>query len=251
MRPTKMSIVKIASVSLLVPLLSSASAIALSEMGAFPMAALAQTDGSGQGGKSADKGNQGEGQKGQDNQGQGQGQGGPDETSDGKGPQAGAPASSGGGKPVWASEGIPEVELGRLSVARSPDKVLESALDEAAAALTGDVVDFYNMSLDDVILALSTDFENVTFIDSPLQNLALLQDVLEGGTTMSSAGVTSSSATLVAILLGTASDKTIPISTDTVIAVTTILGVPLTDESAASIAAAAEAVRIAILAGHG
>lgn len=247
MQPAKAGIGKIAAVSALVPLLGTASFLPSAMPGVFSMAALAETDGSGQGGTSGDHGNQGGGQQGQDNQGQGKGQAGPGEDSDGSGPQSGSPSSSGGGKPVWAQEGIPEVELGRLSVARSPDKVLDRALDEAAAALTGDVVSFYNLSLDDAIYTLSTQFDDVTFIGSPLQNLALLQDLLEGGTR----GVTSSTGTLAAVLLGTASDKTVPISTDTVIAVTTILGTPVTEDSAASIAIAAEAVRVAILAGHG
>ena len=82
----------------------------------------------GAGSQSGNQGGQGQGAKGsqggQDNQGgQGSGQGGPGTDSDSKGPQAGGPSSSGsgGGKPTWAQEGIPEVELGRLSVARSPD----------------------------------------------------------------------------------------------------------------------------------
>jgi len=36
-----------------------------------------------------------------------------------------------GGRPVWAQEGIPEVELGRLNMARAPAHVLMRALDEA------------------------------------------------------------------------------------------------------------------------
>ena len=80
----------------------------------------------GSGGQQGNQGGQGQGgigsQQGQGNQGQGEGQGGPGEDSDGQGPQAGGPSdSAGGGMPPWASEGIPEVELGRLSVARSPD----------------------------------------------------------------------------------------------------------------------------------
>ena len=82
-------------------------------------------DGDGSNGGNGNAGGQGQGsqgaQSGQGNQGdQGQGQGGPGEDSDGVGPQAGGPSdSAGGGQPPWASEGIPEVELGRLSVARS------------------------------------------------------------------------------------------------------------------------------------
>ena len=38
-----------------------------------------------------------------------------------------------GGRPVWAKEGIPEVELGRLSVAQAPASVLKHAFDEVTA----------------------------------------------------------------------------------------------------------------------
>jgi hypothetical protein len=223
-------------------------------MVSFAPAAWAEDDGegTGQGGKPADKGNQGEGQKGQDNAGQGQGQGGPGEDSDSKGPQAGGPAdTNGGGKPVWAQEGIPEVELGRLSVARSPDQVLDRALDEAVASLTPEMIEYYNLSLDEAILELSLNFDEVAFIDSPLQNLALLEDVLSGGTALADAGVTTGDSVLAAMLLGAASDKTVPISTDTVIAVTTILGTPISLEAAAELAERAEDIRVAILAGHG
>jgi hypothetical protein len=222
-------------------------------MSSFAPAAWAEDDGDGdgQGGKPTDKGNQGEGQKGQDNAGKGQGQGGPGEDSDGKGPQAGGPAEDGGGKPAWAQEGIPEVELGRLSVARSPDQVLDRALAEAVGSLTPEMVAFYNLSLDEAIEELSLNFDTVTFIDSPLQNLALLEDVLSGGTAMEDAGVTTGDSVLAAMLLGAASDKTVPISTNTVIAVTTILGTPISLEAAEELARRAEDVRIAILAGHG
>lgn len=203
-------------------------------------------DGEGQGGK----GKQGEGHKGQGNAGQGEGQGGPGEDSDGKGPQAGSGGSE-GGKPAWAQEGIPEVELGRLNVARSPDKVLNQALDEAVASLTPEMVAYYNLSLDEAIFALSTSFDTVALIDSPLQNLALLEDVLSGGTALADAGVTTGDSVLAAMLLGVASDKTVPISTDTAIAITTILGTPISLEAAEDLAEQAESIRIAILAGHG
>ena len=59
-------------------------------------------------------------------------------------------------------------------------------------------------------------------------------------------------ADLVGIFLGSASDKTIPVTNDTVTAIYTILKLPaLTPEQTATIAADAEAVRLAILAGHG
>lgn len=211
------------------------------------------------GGQSTGKGNQGgqgQGSKGSQagqgtNDDKGQGQGGPGPDSDAKGPQAGSPSSSGGGKPIWAQEGIPEVELGRLSVARSPDHVLQRAYDEAIAAVSPGMVSFYSLPLDQVIEQLSLNFDNVSFIDSPLQNLALLKDALDGSSELSNLGVTNQTETLEAIFLGVASDKTVPITTETVIAVTTILGTPITGADAEKLAADAEAVRIAVLAGHG
>lgn len=214
-------------------------------------AAFAQSNDGASGGEG--QGAKGE-QAGQGNQGgSGSGQAGPDASSDGKGPQAGAPSSdgSGGGKPVWAKEGIPEVELGRLSVARSPDQVLDRSLAEALATITPEMVDFYNLSPSEMLSELSLNWDNVSLIDSPLQNLALLKDALDGSTSLTDLGVTSSLDTLYAVFLGVASDKTVPISTDTVIAVTTILGTPITGDAAEDLASDAEAIRIAVLAGHG
>lgn len=194
-------------------------------------------DGDGQGGQ----GQGGQGQGGQNGTGEG----------DGTGQQGGGSAADGGGKPVWAQEGIPEVELGRLSVARSPDQVLQRAYDEALASLSPEMVDFYSMSLDEMILELSTNWDNITIIDSPLQNLALLEDALDGTSQLTSLGVTNTNDTLMAVFLGVASDKNVAISPDTAIAVSTILGTPLSDAEAAALAADAEAIRIAVLAGHG
>lgn len=197
------------------------------------------------------KGNQGEGGQGQGGQGSGEGQGGPDESSTGKGgPKAGSGGSE-GGKPVWAQDGIPVVELGRLNVARSPEKVLDQALAEAVASLTPEMIEYYELGLDEAIAELSLNFDEVAFIDSPLQNLALLRDLLAGGTALTGAGVENDETLLAAMLLGAASDKTIKITTETVIAVTTILGSPVTGDDAAELADLAEAIRVAILAGHG
>jgi hypothetical protein len=219
----------------------------------------------GSGGPENSKGNQGGqgqgsqgAQAGQDNQGgQGTGQGGPDPSSDAKGPQAGGPSDTGstGGKPVWAQEGIPEVELGRLSVARSPDQVFDRAYAEALATMTPEMIAFYNIAGTDgwvaLLDAISNDWDAISFIDSPLQNLALMEEALDGNSALSGVGVTTDNDMLLAIFLGIASDKTIPISSDTVVAVTTILGEPVTGDDAASLATAAEAVRIAVVAGHG
>lgn len=232
----------------------------------FTSAALAQGQGSGN--ASGNQGGQGSGSKGsQSGQGNsggtGAGQGGPDPDSDGKGPQSGGPstAGSGGGKPSWAQEGIPEVELGRLSVARSPDQVLQRSLDEAIATFTPAMADFYNLPLseavpdaeiDTMLEALSLNWDTISLYDSPLQNLALFKDVLEDG--VSQLPITNDAETLLSVFLGVASDKTVPISEDTVTAMLMILsdGLPTVIEvDVASVAADAEAIRIAVLAGHG
>ena len=207
----------------------------------------------GQKGPNAGSGSGGEeGHGGQSTGAQGSGQGGPGDDSDGSGPRANQDSSNAGaGGPVWADEGIPEVEIGRLNVARSPEHVLDRALTEALAELSGDAVEFYNLSLEDMITELSLNWDDTVIIDSPLQSLALFQAYLEGQAPLAASGVSNDINTILAALLGVASDKTVPISTDTVIAVTTILGVPMSAADAAALAADAEAIRIAVLAGHG
>jgi hypothetical protein len=135
-------------------------------------------------------------------------------------------------------------------VRHSLRRSLNQALAEAIASLTPEMIAYYNMSYDELIAELSLNFEEVTVIDSPLQNLALLEDLLKDGT-LSGAGVTSDDTLLAAMLLGAASDKTLPISVNTVVAVTTILGTPVTGTAAEELASLAEDIRIAILAGHG
>jgi hypothetical protein len=136
-------------------------------------------------------------------------------------------------------------------VRHSLRRTLDQALAEAIASLTPEMIAYYNMSYDELIAELSLNFEEVTFIDSPLQNLALLEDLLKDGTALSGAGVTTDETLLAAMLLGAASDKTLPISVNTVVAVTTILDVPVTGTAAEELASLAEDIRIAILAGHG
>jgi hypothetical protein len=169
----------------------------------------------------------------------------------GGGSGQGSGGQQAGGGPVWSKEGIPEVELGRLNVIRSPDRVLERALAEALASLNGDMVAFYSLPFDTIIMKLSTEFGSVSFIDSPLQNLALFDDLLGGSSVLASVGISNSTTDLLAVFLGTASDKEIPISAATVEAVTKILGYDLNDAQLATLAQKAETVRIAILAGHG
>ncbi len=229
--------------------------------GVLGMAAWADepAEGGGPDNSQGNQGGQGQGsqgaQSGQDNQGgSGAGQGGPDPDSDSKGPQAGSPPDTGssGGKPAWAQEGIPEVELGRLSVARSPDQVLDRSLAEALATQTDAITDFYNLSFDAMLVELSLNWDNISIYDSPLQNLALFKDVLADGDSQLD-GVSDDTLKLLAVFLGTASDKTVTVSEDTVNAILVILGDGLDNPvnvDVAALATAAEAIRLAVYTGH-
>ncbi|WP_216842436.1 hypothetical protein [Tabrizicola piscis] len=216
--------------------------------------AFAQTEG-GEGGGKGGQGQGGQGQGGQGEGGQGKGgegagQGGPGEDSDGKGPKAGS-AGNTGGKPVWAQEGIPVVELGRLNVARSPDSVLARAYAEALASLTPEMIEFYNLTTAEMIDELSFNFDNVAYIDSPLQNLALLKDALDGTSALTALGVTTDPDTLMATFLAVAADKDGEgITAATVEAVSTILGTPITGDDAVAVAIEAESIRLAVVVGH-
>jgi hypothetical protein len=184
-----------------------------------------------------------------------QGQGGPSEDSDAQGPNAGQPSGEDrGGKPAWAQEGIPEVDLGRLSVIRSPDQVLDQALDEVIATFDPDLASLYEMSAEDYgdyVLAHWND-EGFAIIDSPLQNLALLEELWVEGDTGLPGVEPASNLELAAILIGTASDKTLPVSYDTVLALAVIVGADdLSQADIQYIATAAEAVRIDVAAAHG
>lgn len=242
--------------------LASASLI-LNEVNSISLipAAYADDDG-GEGGKgAANKGNRDMGKHGSDRPtdpvpGKGQGQGGPDPSSDAKGPRYGGEGSvpdagDRGGRPVWAQEGIPEgVELGRLNVARSPAHVLQRALDETLATWSDSWESLYEMTAEDAAELLSSDYDNVTRIDSPLANLAAYQDLLLDGATQLPNVDPASINDLAAILLGGAADKTVPISEATVEAVNLLLGVEATPEDITAIAIGAEAVRSAIEVGH-
>ena len=102
-----------------------------------------------------------------------------------------------------------------------------------------------------MITALSTDFDNVSMIDSPVANLGLLKDVMDGTSVLEAEGVENDAEVLAAVFLGSASDKTVEITTDTADAVATILGYDLSPEQAEALAIDAEAIREAILEGHG
>ncbi len=155
------------------------------------------------------------------------------------------------GRPTWAQEGIPDVELGRLNVARSPNHVLDRAFDEAIASFTPEMTACYSQSLDEIISEISLNSDAMQMIDSPLQNLAMVRDALDGTSALAGIGVRNDVATLLAVTFGTAADKNMPVTADTVMAVSVILGQPMNPPNAGAIAANSEQVRIAILAAHG
>jgi hypothetical protein len=159
-----------------------------------------------------------------------------------------------GRRPVWAREGIPEVELGRLNVSRAPGHVLGRAEGEALATYQQGMRALYSLDADQAAALLASSFGDVARYDSPLQNLALYKDVMTFGDTqlrsLDPALVPASQLDLAAIFLGSASDKTVPISEDTVTAVNRILGlVELDADAKAVLAGKAESVRQAILTG--
>lgn len=161
-----------------------------------------------------------------------------------------------GRRPVWAQEGIPEVELGRLNVSRAPSRVLARAENEALATYLSEMSVLYNLSADDAANLLESNFRGVSRYDSPVQNLALYKDVMIFGKTelndIDPNLTPSSQLDLAAIFLGSASDKTMPISENTVIALNRILGlVELSSEERNILATKAETVRQSILIGHG
>lgn len=181
------------------------------------------------------------------------GQGGPDETSEGKGPKYGSGGRD-GGKPIWASEGIPEGDYGRLNVARAPQHVRDQALAEALNTVTD--WSLYLLTLTqaaDAIYASNT--TPIVRVDSPTQSLALYQAVLRDGSIPAIGG--GSAFVQAAIFLASASDKTKIVTTNTVIAMNTILGVqnpinPATGVKATDeeMAIAAESIRLAIQTSH-
>lgn len=108
-----------------------------------------------------------------------------------------------------------EVELGRLSVGRAPEKVLTHSLDEALSKLT---------AAGAVIAVDSTGrlTVNGVTIDSPLENLALY-DAYMSGTLPST--LTLPAGFNPAALLAAAGDKTGTLTVDTVVYMNSILGI--------------------------
>ncbi|AKJ67543.1 hypothetical protein PATSB16_12780 [Pandoraea thiooxydans] len=230
----------------------------------------------GQGGPGADRGSKGKHGSSTEPGASGSGQGGPSSDSDAKGPKYGgggskpAPGTQ-GGKPAWAQEGIPsDLELGRLNVARAPSHVLDRSLADALSSMQPAfynqvlaIADNASLTMDQKVAALQTLVKStftdtsIVMVDSPLQNLALYKDMLSTGQIVSASGTydantATRSLLLAAVFIGTASDKTLPVSTATVDAVNKIMSLTLpAGVSDADLGAAAEAVRAAIAEAHG
>lgn len=132
-----------------------------------------------------------------------------------------------------------EVELGRLSVGRSPDRVLAAQLEDVISAINA--ADSLSTDLAGrIVLTTTVDgVATVKTIDSSVANLAIYTELLKTGTI---AGVTDTTKlaaigidTLSAVskdellaaasFFAAASDKTIPITIDSVIYMNTILGI--------------------------
>lgn len=240
-----------------------------------PVAAAQAAEGTkgakGAGGPTTDQGKKGSAS------GSGQGQGGPSADSDAKGPKYGgggsqpAPGTQ-GGAPVWAKEGVPsDLELGRLSVVRAPSQVLDRQLAEAlntmspafysaVIAIANDASKDAAAKLAALIALVKQSFTDPTMVrvDSPLQNLALYKDVFVDGIINASAGTISattynSALMMMAVFIGSASDKTITITQATVDAINKIMlltpaaGAP----TSAEVSNWAEEVRKAIAEAHG
>ena len=201
---------------------------------------------------STEAGHGGSGEEGHSSSGEDEGEG---KGSQGKGGGSGQKptADSQGGKPVWAQEGIPEVELGRLSVVRAPSQVIQKAEAEAIASFDPTKsAALYSMTAEAFAAHVKANYDTVVRIDSPLENLGLYKDFLVESKTALPGVTPASKLDLAAIFLGSASDKTIAVTADTVTAVTKILGLPdFTAAETAALAAKADAVRAAIEEGHG
>lgn len=191
------------------------------------------------------------------------------EETDAKGPRhsGGATTGSSGGKPVWAQEGLPknsdgsEVELGRLNVARAPGKLLDKQLIEALATLktivSADGTSIYEAA--NLSAAIAQIVADGLRVDSPIANLAMLKDYLSDGVIdgnyVTSDGTTNqifvpsmSQDEFVSVLLASAADKTVPITSGTVGSMKVILGLDLGDDAA--VATMSESVRQAISYAH-
>lgn len=119
-----------------------------------------------------------------------------------------------------------EVEFGRTSVARSPDRVLEKALNDTLASLN---VTGATVTVDPVTGRIVINGDS---IDSPLANLALYTELMnpDALTNTESTSVLLATGVNPAALLAAASDKGGTVSVDYLVYSNTILGInPITN----------------------
>ena len=219
-----------------------------------------------QGGPPAGRGPAGAGGSGgAEDRGSDRGQRGPSADSDGT-PHRGQPApGERGGRPVWAGDGaLPVVELGRLNVARAPSRVLEARYAEllsnwatiGATTMTlggtiYTVAQLYSLPATQFATLLALYYDQITRIDSPLENLGLLRTIYLDPAAMLPGVTPASTNDLAAIPIASASDKTILPTADTVRALSIILGLNIAEADVPAITAGAQEVWAAIVAGHG
>ncbi len=130
----------------------------------------------------------------------------------------------------WATMGVTQVTFG---------------------GITYTVAQLYSLPAAQFAALLSAYYDSFVRFDSPLENLALLRAVYLAPSTMLTGVTPYSNSDLAAIAIGSASDKTIPISINTGVALNTILGLWIPADQVPYIATQAELVRQAIVVGHG
>jgi len=171
---------------------------------------------------------------------------------------AGGSSTSRGGKPIWGQDGLvnpatgTSAELGRMNVSRAPAAVFDRQLAEALLALADpatETLKFYTYSVADI---KELDLDVVARLDSPLANLAILKVLLTDGSLKVGDTTLTPTTDLLGILLGSASDKYIPITPDTVYAIFKILtkAEPAADLNLVEIATAANDIRVEIMTDH-
>jgi len=130
--------------------------------------------------------------------------------------------------------------------------VFDRQLAEALLALADpatETLKFYTYSVADI---KELDLDVVARLDSPLANLAILKVLLTDGSLKVGDTTLTPTTDLLGILLGSASDKYIPITPDTVYAIFKILtkAEPAADLNLVEIATAANDIRVEIMTDH-
>jgi hypothetical protein len=112
--------------------------------------------------------------------------------------------------------------------------------------------DLYSMTAEQFASFVLANWDSMTMVDSPLQNLALMEASATGSPNLSQLGIDPASRVdVVSIFIGVASDKNLAISNDTITALNLIMDLGLSAAEIAAIAAKAESVREAVAEAHG